>query len=704
MRAENGLVKIRTGRNIAGLVRQLDIYAAPTDATSGMPYIGPGGTLVLPGIGAVAPNGYRFDFLIQRARDLVMLAGNVEVTFLSVLEKRDAEYYNILKAKQDVELSRSTLKLRDLSVKEAEDGVQLAQMQRDRGSIQADYYQRLIEDGLIGWEMAAIGMMIASASLQINAAALSFQAATLPSSVSISLTGLISASYSPQGAASSLASELSSLAGAASTTASIFSTYASYERRTQEWEFLRALALHDLKIGSHQIRLAEDRLRIVEQERNISQMQMEHADVIVYFLANKFTNVELYDWMSGVLERTYSILLQHATSMAQLAQAQLSFERQEGSLSFIRDDYWDTPDDAVFGEGGKTDRRGLTGSARLLADVVELEQYRIETEKRKRQLTRTFSLYHLAPAEFQRFKETGVLNFGTTLEMFDRDFPGQYMRLVHGVRASVIALVPPTEGIRATLNSGNRSTIVQNANGVFQKVMFTRAPESVDLTSPRDATGFFDLDMQPALLRPFEGLGVATDWEFRMPRAANPFDFGTIADVLMTIEYTSLYDVDYYQEVIEKLPNTVSLDRAFSFRHHLPDLWYDLRNSKNDGVVLTFETSRSDFPPNLENVMIAGIGLYFIGESGDTIVIDDLRFKSENTEGDGVGGGAQTNDGIISVAKGNASAWNLISGNPFGQWKIQINHLQTLELLRSDKIQDVIFVLTIGGRTPSWPT
>ena len=33
----------------------------------------------------------------------------------------------------------------------------------------------------------------------------------------------------------------------------------------------------------------------------------------------KFTNFELYDWMSGVLEGVYSRLLQHAMSIAQLA-------------------------------------------------------------------------------------------------------------------------------------------------------------------------------------------------------------------------------------------------------------------------------------------------------------------------------------------------------------------------------------------------
>jgi hypothetical protein len=40
------------------------------------------------------------------------------------------------------------------------------------------------------------------------------------------------------------------------------------------------------------------------------------------------------------------------------------------------------------------------------------------------------------------------------------------------------------------------------------------------------------------MLLPFEGLGVDTTWEFRLLKRAYAFDFRTIADVLVTLEYT----------------------------------------------------------------------------------------------------------------------------------------------------------------------
>src|SRR5262249_27934516 len=154
-------------------------------------------------------------------------------------------------------------------------------------------------------------------------------------------------------------------------------------------------ANQDVLIGAQNVTIAQDQLGVANQELAISGLQVEHAEAVLNFLSNKFTNVELYDWMSGVLKRVYSYFLQQATSMAQLARSQLAFERQELPPPFIQADYWEPPSD--FWSGGNTngqaaDRRGLTGSARLLQDIYQLDQYAFDTNKRKLQLTKTISL------------------------------------------------------------------------------------------------------------------------------------------------------------------------------------------------------------------------------------------------------------------------------------------------------------------------
>src|SRR5258708_9542995 len=70
LRAELNLYKLRHCRNIAGMERELDPYAAPTDTTSGLPVIGPGGQLTLPGTTVLNPTLYRYPTLIERATQL----------------------------------------------------------------------------------------------------------------------------------------------------------------------------------------------------------------------------------------------------------------------------------------------------------------------------------------------------------------------------------------------------------------------------------------------------------------------------------------------------------------------------------------------------------------------------------------------------------------------------------------------------------
>jgi hypothetical protein len=167
---------------------------------------------------------------------------------------------------------------------------------------------------------------------------------------------------------------------------------------------------------------------------------------------------------------------------------------------------------------------------RLLRDLVTLDQYAFTTARRKLRLSKTFSLASLAPIEFQQFRETGVLPFTTTLDMFDRDFPGHYLRPINRVRLSLIALVPPGLGMRATLASTGISRVVLGPPN-FQTVLIRREPELISITEPLDMSPPDSREAETEMLLPFEGNGVEMGWEFQLPRAANLFDFGSIADI-----------------------------------------------------------------------------------------------------------------------------------------------------------------------------
>ena len=58
------------------------------------------------------PTPYRYAVLMERAKQLVTIAQQIEAAFLSALERRDAEAYSLLKARQDQQLSRAGLRCR----------------------------------------------------------------------------------------------------------------------------------------------------------------------------------------------------------------------------------------------------------------------------------------------------------------------------------------------------------------------------------------------------------------------------------------------------------------------------------------------------------------------------------------------------------------------------------------------------------------
>lgn len=109
--------------------------------------------------------------------------------------------------------------------------------------------------------------------------------------------------------------------------------------------------------------------------------------------------------------------------------------------------------------------------------------------------------------EFVRFHETGIASFACQPEWFNQGFPSQYLRIVRQVRTSVIALVPPVEGIKARLSTGGTSHVTVDSMPL-QTLGLPHAPKAAALNSPTNATGLYELDSQNELLPPFEGLGV----------------------------------------------------------------------------------------------------------------------------------------------------------------------------------------------------
>ncbi|WP_440453269.1 ribosomal protein L7/L12 [Psychrobacter sp. ASPA161_9] len=714
LKAKLNLFKIRNCMNIAGMHRELEPYSAPIDVESALPSVGAGGQINLAGVTRIRPTQYRYPVLVDRAKQLTHLAQQTEASFFSTLQSLDQEKYTLFKARQDVELSKEGVKLQKLRVRESENGLGLAELQLERTAILAETYAEWSSEDMLDLEKQLLDQYKFHQDAQILSAFANYASHIAGLAVTAAAGGATGGAPASAAAAAAIIPIYAETVSQSVLATSQFkintlSQSISIALRNREYQLQHQLSEQDLEIGNQQIKLANDRVQITEQEQAIAEIQSEQASDNVIFLQEKFTNVELYDWMSGVLESIFRYYLQQAAAMSKLAEIQLAFERQEPLFGVIKDDYYELPNfdgnNSASSDSITVDRRGLTGSARLLRDITKLDQYAFTTDQRKQQLSVSFSLSQLDPFAFQQFKQTGILNFDTSGKVFDRRFPGQYLRLIKQVRVSVVALVPPVQGISATLTSSGISRVVI-AGDVFQTVVIRRDPESIAFSNPIGASGVFELSPNPEMLLPFEGNGVDTRWEVRLPKASNPMDFNTIADVLLTIEYTALHDRTYQQQVQKELDTYTSFDRAFSFRQEFSDAWYDLHNPEQTDTPMSvsFETTLADFPSNINELIISNVLMYFIADGDLPSVFAAKLFFAQHQDSNTSGGEALPIDGVIR-SNTNGTNWASIGGSvPKGKWQLELPNIPVIkQLFEDEKISDILLVLTCEGELPDYP-
>lgn len=500
------------------------------------------------------------------------------------------------------------------------------------------------------------------------------------------------------------------------TRAQVSSIVASQERRQDEWQLQVDVGDKDLAIGDQQISLAQNRITIAQKESRIARIQRDQAIDMLKFLSTKFTSREFYDWLQGVLAEIYASFLRMATATAQQAEGQLAFQRQQTMASIIKQNYWAAASgwNAAYSVRNTPDRRGITGSARLLQDISTLDQYAFDSEKRLLNLNQTFSLSRLFPIEFEEFRKTGVLSFATTLRMFDEGFPGHFMRLIKKIRVSVIALIPPTQGIRATLSTGGLSRVV-TGDPNFSVVVIRQDPQAVALSSPSASTGVFELDIQSDLLYPFDGMGVDANWIFELPPAGNPFDFDTLFDVLLTFEYTALSSSELREHTVKQLPSQMISDRSWSVRRELPDVWYDLTNQTSGILEVSLPLSKPDFPSYLGRISIEEVLISIRMVEGDT---GDFSISPSfiKPSGEVISAlAAPAVQGTVSSRQSGAANWRttLLSDTnrtnaSVSTWRFELidtsdGSFSLSQALRDGRVDDILIVMTFGGSKPAWP-
>jgi tetratricopeptide (TPR) repeat protein len=645
----------------------------------------------------------RFAVLVQLAQRFTDLALGAEKDLLSFRQAFEAESFSLLQATNQLAAAEATVEIERLKADNALGEVGLAGLQLGQAQFTVSHYETLIANGLSDWEEVALTAAWTSAGLSSLAVLPAIASMVLAGAgVATAATGIGAvpgAVMTTIGAAGTLLSAVTGgIQGAASAAGAVSNAAAmtaSFERREEEWQYQLGLGRFNAAIAEAGLGQALGRHAIAVAEQGLAELNRRAAVDAVQFLSNKFLNREMWAFMQRVMREEYRTRLNYAIGAAFMAERALAFELQS-SVNVVRFDYFDPR------------RDGLLGATQLATDLARLEGTRLSQERRKLQVTKNLSLASLMPADFQRFRDgNGRLPFRTLMAWLDRDFPGQYMRLIQSVRLTVIALVPPFEGIHATLSSSGISQVV--VGPPFETRTVRANPETVAFSSAYQASGVFQLDYRGEFRLPFEGTGFETDWVLELPRAGNPFDFQTIADVVMTVEYTALVDAGYRRRVQLELGNQVSGERALSVPFNFPDLWYQLHNPEAYAAPLTLSlaTRVADFPANVSDPRIDHVMLYVVPRAGSSVEISGVTL-SLGTGAGPVSASADTANGIISTRRpsvGSTHPWDVFKTRPaVGPWTLTLPDSATLRArFTQGEIVDLVFVVSFTGTVPGWP-
>jgi hypothetical protein len=615
------LYKIRHGLTLDGQPAQLALYAPSVDPAR----LQAGGGASPASSASPRIPAQRFSALLPTARSVAGNALALGNALLGALERGDAEALAQLQATQQGQLLALTTGVRQS---------QLAQLQATADSLQAalaraqEQVQTLrvwLAQGLNPSERAGLSQVTKATVLSLVAGGLKLLASV--DSLIPNIYGLADGGMEFGQALGFVAGTFETEAGMLHQLAQLNNTMAVFQRRDQDWQLQLGMAERTVQEVQAQLEANQAALAGAQQELTLNQTEIQQNQAIQAFLQSRFTNAALYHWMAGQLSGLYFQTWQLALSLASSAQTALRYELNVTD-DFLRPNAWDSL------------RQGLTAGQALQLSLDQMEQAFTSRNRRPLEIQKTISLLQVAPHAVMQLRASGSCEFALTEALFDRDFPGHYDRKIKSISLSIPALVGPYQNVRATLVQLSNSVVtapdvdavkyLMVLDGVSQPPASVRtnwnAQQQIALSTANQDAGVFVLDFNDARYLPFEGTGAVSTWKLSMPKAANPFRFETISDVVIHLGYTAHDGGSTFASQITALDPVKQYQgtRYISLRQLFGTAWHAFLSS----FALDFEIAQALFPVNLEpgSLTVCGSqgGLVLVPVLSNPALTDDL--------------------------------------------------------------------------------
>lgn len=578
-RVEDRLFKIRNCMNIDGKKRQVALFAPPIDPALLVRATAMGLDLsdVLSDLSAAPPH-YRFSYLLQRANDFTNEVKSLGSQLLSALEKKDGEELSVLRQIHEQNILKASRTLKELQLEEAKQNYSTLQYSKNLIQIRLDdyknrEYKNSREENAQRQTQLAENFAYAEQGIRLVAGFLNLipdPFVGAPTSAGSKTIGGIKISKLIGAGAGALGI----LASINRNKASMSLTYAGYDRRQEEWDLQVKLATEELAQIDRQLLSAQIRIAVAEKELDNHDLQTAQSAEIYDWLKSKYTNQALYTWMAGQLKTLHRKSYDLAYDLAK--QAQQAFYRDLGAGADAK---------ITFGNWDSS-RAGFFAGERLSIQLKELESLYIQRNTRDYELSKNISLALLDPQALEDLRRTGRCTISLPEVLFDIDHPSHYFRRIKSVGISIPGIAGPYTTVGATLTM-TKSYLRSSANygsGSLQ----AEAPgvESIATSTAQNDSGVFEMSFRDERYMPFEYKGAVSDWTLELSDIARQFDFLTIADVIMHLQYTakeagSTFAAAVKADFTNKLNSSFSagdgLYYAINLKHDLPNEWHALK-------------------------------------------------------------------------------------------------------------------------------
>jgi len=689
-RVEDRLIKIRYCMNISGIRRSLALFQKEIDPALFVRARAAGLSLedilaLITASTSLPP--YRFEYLIEKAKQFSQTVQGFGNALLSAIEKKDVEELTLLRSIYEQNILKLTKDVKKKQLQEAQYQYQAMLETLKNVQNRINYYQGLIDTGLISWEVTQQVAKHTSSILQVGdgllrmLAGIGYLVPEVGSPFAMKYGG-----KEISDSASAFAEVVASSVKIAEAVSASSGLEAGFQRRKEEWEQQLTLATQEEKQVNKQLLAAEIRQMIAEKDLEVHEKTIDQAKELHSFYKDKFTNLGLYNFLSSNLSRIYRQAYNIAVDIARMAERAYQFEQNDDQAFFIAGDNWES------------DRAGLLSAERLLLQLQQLEQAYINGNKRKPEITQTFSLAMLNPQELITLRQTGTCTIDIPEIAFEIFYPGQYRRLIKYVRLTIPSVVGPYVNVSAKLTllkdwieKSDKATLEQNTPTGYT---------SISTSGAVNDAGMFDFNFRDTQYFPFEGRGAISNWQLELPSTIRAFNYDTISDVLLTISYTALEgDRDFVETALVTMLTAYATNPAYglfkviSLKHEFPNAFHRLLNPQaGDSQFTEFNIENSHFPYFLKDktLAITKTKIYLKPQSEKSITLPASLIVNETntiswTDGDDVSYLGSTGD--KNKIKGGTVS--ITAGSPIKKWDIDAG----VDGLNKEELDDILILI-----------